>query len=167
MFNKKTPNPIALRELLPDVSQNMETEFLSHQLRQLGVKFTRSRVRGEVRFNIPMHPNHEMQISAVDVGPGGFKQFITYTAKPKRTSVDLGIGFELKELIRAHVYIRSTEKGDSLVPYSQTFQNVDIKEILISATRSFEKRRSIEISPRMAHRKRINQKPDDQIGFFE
>jgi len=68
--------------LLPEVAARMEEDFVVNQLREIGVVFTKRRIKGELVIGIPMTPGHLMQIRAVDVGPGGRKEFVTFIRVP-------------------------------------------------------------------------------------
>jgi hypothetical protein len=167
MYFKYTPSAGQLRELLPDVAAHMEEDFVSGQLRSLGIVFIKRRVKREMVIEIPMTPHHLMRIRAVDVGPGGQKEFVTFVRVTQTRVGDKVTKPALRETIRAHVEIISTQDVDGFSTFSYTLHEDSIEDIIWSAIKGAHQTRSLTLMPleKRLSRKQAPKNPDQgEIG---
>jgi len=155
-----TPSPGQLRELLPEVAARMEEDFVVNQLREIGVVFTKRRIKGELVIGIPMTPGHLMQIRAVDVGPGGRKEFVTFIRVPAVRMGNKVTKPTIKETIRAHVEITSVKEDEAFTTFSYTLHESSMEDIIRSAIEGTYQTRNLMLKPlvkkSMRKPKRIN-----------
>ena len=155
-----TPSPGQLRELLPEVAARMEEDFVVNQLREIGVVFTKRRIKGELVIGIPMTPGHLMQIRAVDVGPGGRKEFVTFVRVPGIRMGNKVTKPTIKETIRAHVEITSVKEDEAFTTFSYTLHESSMEDIIRSAIEGTYQTRNLMLKPlvkkSMRKPKRIN-----------
>ena len=142
-----TPSAGQLREMLPEVASHMEEDFVVNQLRKLGIVFTKRRTRGEVVITIPMNPGHLMQIRAVDVGPGGRKEFVTFVRIQHPGSGSKVTHPIIRETIRVHVEIKSEDSSDSLKTFSYTLHEPSMEDIIRSAIEGAYRTRNLILKP--------------------
>jgi hypothetical protein len=147
MYFKYTPSAAQLRELLPEVAAHMEEDFVTMQLRSLGILFTKRRVKREIVFEIPMTPNHLMRIRAVDIGPGGQKEFVTFVRVTQTRVGDKVTKPAMKETIRAHVEIVSTQDVDGFSTFSYTLHEESMEDIICSAIKGAQQTRNLTLMP--------------------
>ena len=147
MYFKYTPSAGQLRELLPDVAAHMEEDFVSGQLRSLGIVFIKRRVKREMVIEIPMTPHHLMRIRAVDVGPGGQKEFVTFVRVSQTRVGDKVTKPALRETIRAHVEIISTQDVDGFSTFSYTLHEDSMEDIIWSAIKGALQTRNLTLMP--------------------
>lgn len=167
MYFKYTPSAGQLRELLPDVAAHMEEDFVSGQLRSLGIVFIKRRVKREMVIEIPMTPHHLMRIRAVDVGPGGQKEFVTFVRVTQTRVGDKVTKPALRETIRAHVEIISTQDVDGFSTFSYTLHEDSMEDIIWSAIKGAHQTRNLTLMPldKRLSRKQAPKNPDQgEIG---
>jgi hypothetical protein len=167
MYFKYTPSAGQLRELLPDVAAHMEEDFVSGQLRSLGIVFIKRRVKREMVIEIPMMPHHLMRIRAVDVGPGGQKEFVTFVRVTQTRVGDKVTKPALRETIRAHVEIISTQDVDGFSTFSYTLHEDSMEDIIWSAIKGAHQTRNLTLMPldKRLSRKQAPKNPDQgEIG---
>jgi hypothetical protein len=167
MYFKYTPSAGQLRELLPDVAAHMEEDFVSGQLRTLGIVFIKRRVKREMVIEIPMTPHHLMRIRAVDVGPGGQKEFVTFVRITQTRVGDKVTKPALRETIRAHVEIISTQDVDGFSTFSYTLHEDSMEDIIWSAIKGAHQTRNLTLMPldKRLSRKQAPKNPDQgEIG---
>ena len=167
MYFKYTPSAGQLRELLPDVAAHMEEDFVSGQLRSLGIVFIKRRVKREMVIDIPMTPHHLMRIRAVDVGPGGQKEFVTFVRVTQTRVGDKVTKPALRETIRAHVEIISTQDVDGFSTFSYTLHEDSMEDIIWSAIKGAHQTRNLTLMPldKRLSRKQAPKNPDQgEIG---
>jgi hypothetical protein len=167
MYFKYTPSAGQLRELLPDVAAHMEKDFVSGQLRSLGIVFIKRRVKREMVIEIPMTPHHLMRIRAVDVGPGGQKEFVTFVRVTQTRVGDKVTKPALRETIRAHVEIISTQDVDGFSTFSYTLHEDSMEDIIWSAIKGAHQTRNLTLMPldKRLSRKQAPKNPDQgEIG---
>jgi hypothetical protein len=167
MYFKYTPSAGQLRELLPDVAAHMEEDFVSGQLRSLGIVFIKRRVKREMVIEIPMTPHHLMRIRAVDVGPGGQKEFVTFVRVTQTRVGDKVTKPALRETIRAHVEIISTQDVDGFSTFSYTLHEDSMEDIIWSAIKGAHQTRNLTLMPldKRLSREQAPKNPDQgEIG---
>ena len=167
MSFKYTPSAGQLRELLPDVAAHMEEDFVTAQLRSLGIVFIKRRVKREMVIEIPMTPHHLMRIRAVDVGPGGQKEFVTFVRVTQTRIGDKVTKPALRETIRAHVEIVSTQDVDGFSTFSYTLHEDSMEDIIWSAIKGAHQTRNLTLMPldKRLSRKQEHKNPDQgEIG---
>jgi hypothetical protein len=167
MYFKYTPSAGQLRELLPDVAAHMEEDFVTAQLRSLGIIFIKRRVKREMVIEIPMTPHHLMRIRAVDVGPGGQKEFVTFVRVTQTGIGDKVTQPALRETIRAHVEIISTQDVDGFSTFSYTLHEDSMQDIIWSAIKGAHQTRNLTLMPldKRLSRKQAPKNPDQgEIG---
>jgi hypothetical protein len=167
MYFNYTPSAGQLRELLPDVAAHMEEDFVSGQLRSLGIVFIKRRVKREMVIEIPMTPHHLMRIRAVDVGPGGQKEFVTFVRVTQTRVGDKVTKPALRETIRAHVEIISTQDVDGFSTFSYTLHEDSMEDIIWSAIKGAHQTRNLTLMPldKRLSRKQAPKNPDQgEIG---
>jgi hypothetical protein len=142
-----TPSPGQLRELLPGVAARMEEDFVVNQLRELGIVFSKRRTKGELVIGIPMTPGHLMQIRAVDVGPGGRKEFVTFVRVPAIRMGNKVTKPSVKETIRAHVEITSVKEDEVFNTFSYTLHESSMEDIIRSAIEGAYQTRNLMLKP--------------------
>jgi hypothetical protein len=142
-----TPSAGQLRELLPEVAAHMEEDFVIGQLRTLGILFTKRRVKRELVIEIPMSPHFLMRIRAVDIGPGGRKEFVTFVRVQQSRIGNKVTKPTIKETIRAHVEIVSTKEVDSFNTFSYTLHESSMEEIIRSAIEGTYQTRNLMLKP--------------------
>lgn len=142
-----TPSAGQLRELLPEVAAHMEEDFVVNQLRELGIIFNKRRLKGELIIEIPLSLNFLMRIRAVDVGPGGRKEFITFV-RVQQTRMSEKVNQPIiKETIRAHVEITSRDVDDALNPFSYTLHEDNVEDMIRSAIEGAYQTRNLMLKP--------------------
>ena len=138
----------------------MEEDFVVNQLREIGVVFTKRRIKGELVIGIPMTPGHLMQIRAVDVGPGGRKEFVTFVRVPGIRMGNKVTKPTVKETIRAHVEITSVKEDEAFNTFSYTLHESGMEDIIRSAIEGTYQTRNLMLKPlvkkSMRKPKRIN-----------
>jgi hypothetical protein len=142
-----TPSAGQLRELLPEVAARMEEDFVIGQLRKLGIMFNKRRVKRELVIEIPMTPHYMMRVRAVDVGPGGRKEFVTFVRVQQSRNGDKVTKPSIKETIRAHVEITSTQEDDCFNTFSYTLHEGSMEEIIRSAIEGTYQTRNLKLKP--------------------
>jgi len=142
-----TPSAGQLRELLPEVAARMEEDFVVNQLRELGIVFSKRRTKGELVIGIPMSPGHIMQIRAVDVGPGGRKEFVTFIRVPAIRMGNKVTKSSVKETIRAHVEITSVKEDEVFNTFSYTLHESSMEDIIRSAIEGTYQTRNLMLKP--------------------
>lgn len=142
-----TPSAGQLRELLPEVAAHMEEEFVIAQLRILGIVFKKRRVKRELVIEIPMSPHYLMRVRAVDVGPGGQKEFVTFVRVQQSRLGSKVATPSIKETIRAHIEIVSTKDDDNFNAFSYTLHEGSIEEIIKSAIEGTYQTRNLVLKP--------------------
>ena len=162
MYFKYTPSAGQLRELLPDVAAHMEEDFVTMQLRSLGIVFRKRRVKREIVIEIPMTPHHLMRIRAVDIGPGGQKEFMTFVRVTQTRVGDKVTKPRMKETIRAHVEIVSTQDVDGFSTFSYTLHEESMEDIICSAIKGALQTRNLTLMPldKRLSRKQLPKNPD-------
>ena len=159
-----TPSAGQLRELLPEVAARMEEDFVINQLRALGIIFTKRRVKHELVIEIPMTPHYVMRIRAVDVGPGGRKEFVTFVRVQQARIGNKATQPTIKETIRAHVEIVSTKEDDSFTTFSYTLHESSMEDIIRSAIEGTYQTRNLMLKPveKKTARKKARKHPDQE-----
>ena len=159
-----TPSAGQLRELLPEVAAHMEEDFVIGQLRKLGIVFSKRRVKRELVIEIPMSPHYLMRIRAVDVGPGGRKEFVTFVRVQQNRIGSKITQPIIKETIRAHVEIVSIKEEDSFNTFSYTLHEGSMKEIIKSAIEGTYQTRNLMLKPvlKKSLRKRAPRNPNQE-----
>ena len=142
-----TPSAGQLREMLPDLASRMEEDFVLDQLRRLKIVFTKRRLKNEMVITIPLTPNHEMNIRAVDVGPGGRKEFVTFVRVPKARMGGKITESAIRETIRAHVEITELTKTDNFIPFSYTLHEPDMETIIRASLEGAYQTRNLALKP--------------------
>lgn len=142
-----TPTAGQLREMLPDLASRMEEDFVLHQLRRLRIVFTKRRLKKEMVITIPLTPNHEMNIRAVDVGPGGRKEFVTFVRVPKARMGGKITESAIRETIRAHVEITEISQTDNFIPFSYTLHEPDMETIIRASLEGAYQTRNLVLKP--------------------
>ena len=142
-----TPSAGQLRELLPEVAARMEEDFVIGQLRKLGIMFNKRRVKRELVIEIPMSPHYLMRVRAVDVGPGGRREFVTFVRVQQSRIGSKITKPTIKETIRAHVEIVSTKEEDSFKTFSHTLHEGSMEEIIKSAIEGTYQTRNLMLKP--------------------
>ena len=142
-----TPSPGQLRELLPGVAAHMEEELVINQMSELGIVFTKRRSKSGLVISIPMTPCHMMQIRAVDVGPGGRKEFVTFVRLPQIRIGNKVTKPTVKETFRAHVEINSVKDGEAFNPFSYTLHEASIEDIIRAAIEGAYQTRNLMLKP--------------------
>jgi len=162
MSFKYTPSAGHLRELLPDVAAHMEEDFVTGQLRSLGIVFIKRRVKREKVIDIPMTPHHLMRIRAVDIGPGGRKEFVTFVRVNQTRIGEKVTKPAIRETIRAHVEIVSTQDVDGFSTFSYTLHEESMEDIIWSAIKGAHQTRHLTLMPlgKKLARKQLPKNPD-------
>lgn len=142
-----TPSAGQLREMLPEVAAHMEEDFVINQLRELGIVFVQRRRKGELVIEIPLSLNFLMRIRAVDVGPGGRKEFITFVRIQQARMGNKVTQPTVKETIRAHVEIISLEVGDTFDTFSYTLHEDNVEDIIRCAIEGAYQTRNLMLKP--------------------
>lgn len=159
-----TPSAGQLRELLPEVASRMEEEFVISQLRKLGIVFAKRRIKGELVIGIPLTPDHFMAIRAVDVGPGERKEFVTFVRVPKMRLGQRVKESSLKETIRAHVKISTTNEDDSFAAFSYTLHEENMENIIRAAIEGTYQTRNLMLKPLMKKGIKRSKRPSSLEG---
>jgi hypothetical protein len=133
--------------MLPDLASRMEEDFVLHQLRRLRIVFTKRRLKREMVITIPLTPNHEMNIRAVDVGPGGRKEFVTFVRVPKARIGGKITESAIRETIRAHVEITELTQTDNFIPFSYTLHEPDMETIIRASLEGAYHTRNLVLKP--------------------
>lgn len=141
------PTAGQLREMLPEVAAHMEEDFVVNQLRDLGIIFKKRRLNGALVIEIPLTLNFLMRIRAVDVGPGGRNEFITYVRVRQANMGDKVTQPTVKETIRAHVEITSLHADESFNPFSYTLHENSVEDIIRSAIEGTYQTRNLMLRP--------------------
>jgi len=149
-----TPSAGQLREMLPEVAAHMEEDFVINQLRKLGIVFTKRRIKGELVIGIPMSPGYLMQIRAVDVGPGGRKEFVTFVRTPQMRVGNKVTKSSIKETIRAHVEITSLDESALFNTFSYTLHETNIEDIIRAAIEGTYQTRNLRLKPQIKNSSR-------------
>lgn len=142
-----TPSAGQLRELLPEVAAHMEEDFVVNQLRELGIIFNKRRLKGELIIEIPLSLNFLMRIRAVDVGPGGRKEFITFVRVQQTRMSEKVNQPTIKETIRAHVEITSCGIDDVFNTFSYTIHEDCVEDLIRSAIEGAYQTRNLMLKP--------------------
>lgn len=159
-----TPTAGQLRELLPEVASKMEEEFVICQLRKLGIVFAKRRIKGELVIGIPLTPDHFMAIRAVDVGPGERKEFVTFVRVPKIRLGQRVKDSSLKETIRAHVKISSTNQDETFSAFSYTLHEENMENIIRAAIEGTYQTRNLMLKPILKKSVRRSKRPTSHEG---
>lgn len=155
-----TPTPGQLRELLPEVAAHMEEELVINQMSELGIVFSKRRSKSGLVISIPMTPCHMMQIRAVDVGPGGRKEFVTFVRLPQIRMGNKVTKPTVKETFRAHVEINSVKDGEAFNPFSYTLHEASIEDIIRAAIEATYQTRNLKLKPLLKKTIRKSKKVD-------
>ena len=157
-----TPSAGQLRELLPEVAAHMEEDFVIGQLRTLRIVFNKRRIKRELVIEIPMSPHYLMRVRAVDVGPGGRKEFVTFVRVQQTRIGNKVTKPTIKETIRAHVEIISTKEEDCFNTFSYTLHEGSMEEIIRSAIEGTYQTRNLMLKPlvKKSTRKQVRKNPD-------
>jgi hypothetical protein len=118
-------------------------------------------------IEIPMTPHHLMRIRAVDVGPGGQKEFVTFVRVTQTRVGDKVTKPALRETIRAHVEIISTQDVDGFSTFSYTLHEDSMEDIIWSAIKGAHQTRNLTLMPldKRLSRKQAPKNPDQgEIG---
>ena len=142
-----TPTAGQLREMLPEVAAHMEEEFVINQLRDLRIVFNARRLKGTLVIEIPLSLNFLMRIRAVDIGPGGRKEFITFVRVQQKRKDDSVTQPTVKETIRAHVEITNRDVDVTLNPFSYTLHEDNVEEMIRSAIEGAYQTRNLMLKP--------------------
>ena len=165
-----TPSPGQLREMLPEVAARMEEDFVVNQLRALCINFSKRRIKGELVIVIPMTPGHLMKIRAVDVGPGGRKEFVTFIRVPAVRMGNKVTKPTIKETIRAHVEITSVKEDEAFTTFSYTLHESSMEDIIRSAIEGTYQTRNLMLKPlekkQLRRPKQINH-AQEELGDFD
>jgi hypothetical protein len=145
-FNE-TPTGGQLRAMLPDVAAAMEEDFVIDQLIKMAIEFEPQRVNGDLVIELPMFPNHLMEIRAVDVGPGGTKEFITFVNVPKMQMGRRVKEPTIKETIRAYIKITSLKPADPFEPFSYTLHEENMRNLIGAAIEGTYQTRNVRLKP--------------------
>jgi hypothetical protein len=125
----------------------MEEELVINQMSELGIVFTKRRSKSGLVISIPMTPCHMMQIRAVDVGPGGRKEFVTFVRLPQIRIGNKVTKPTVKETFRAHVEINSVKDGEAFNPFSYTLHESSMEDIIRSAIEGAYQTRNLMLKP--------------------
>jgi hypothetical protein len=145
-FNE-TPTGGQLRAMLPDVAAAMEEDFVIDQLIKMALEFDPQRVNGDLVIELPLFPSHLMEIRAVDIGPCGTKEFITFVNVPKMQFGRRVKESTIKETIRAHVKITSLDKNDPFEPFSYTLHEENMRNLVSAAIEGVYQTRNVRLKP--------------------
>jgi hypothetical protein len=148
-------HPETLREMLPDLALKMETAFLVHELRALGMRVTRRpREKGKsFLIEIALDPHHVMRIAPVERGPRGYAEWGRYV-KPNTLGKSLfeAAGGSTEEphkhmhFIRAHIQVLdiSGEKPEIL---SGTFGDTSLLSLIKNVLTVIQRTQKLSLLP--------------------
>ncbi len=88
-----------------------------------------------------------MRVRAVDVGPGGRKEFVTFVRVQQSRVGSKITKPTIKETIRAHVEIVSSKEEDSFKTFSYTLHEGSMEEIIRSAIEGTYQTRNLMLKP--------------------
>lgn len=125
-----TPTPEYLRELLPSVARHMDRDFITEQVRGLGIKFKARVVKGSLVIEIPMEPNHLMRVTPVVDNSATSNLFVRHQAVRPMRSEDEKLTTQIQETIAAQVEVFDKSLGEDEQPVTFTLQKKNMEAIL-------------------------------------
>jgi hypothetical protein len=146
---RNTPAPGDLREQHPEVALTLDTEFLSADLKRLGIQHIRRYRRKSAVIEMVMLPHHLMRIAPVDKGANGYGEWTTWYW----TSGDEETQPELRSSIRAHIEIIDMKATDEQPCASFTSHNDDIEALVRNAILGMRHITGVKIEPVVIRRK--------------
>ena len=142
-----TPSASHLREMLPDVAASMERQYVISEVNELGINYRLQRLKRELIIILELTQGYEMRIQAVDVGPGNFKEFVTFIpTSSHRRNPDENLHTEIKATLRVHVEVCNSEKVEEN-SFSHTIHGPDLTRIIKSALEGFYQSRNMMLKP--------------------
>lgn len=138
--------PSQLRELMPDAAMRMEAAVLIDQLRKMRIAYKPRRLGKRVEFSVPMERKFILNISPVDVGVSGYKQYTSHRHVVVKNA-DGTYQVRPKETIRANLVITSTCDPAEEPIVSITISASTLSELIQQVIHAFYKAAGFEIAP--------------------
>ena len=146
---RNTPAPGDLRDSHPDIALTLDTEYMTADLKKLGIQHIRRYRKKSVVIEIVMMPHHLMRISPVDKCANGYGEWTTWYW----SHGDEETQPELRYSIRAHIEVIDLQVTEEQPAVSFTAHNDDIESLIRNAILGMRHLTGVKLEPVVMRRR--------------